>query len=62
MGGVLMKGNHVPLSIGSDAAVMVDFPRQSFDSLKPIYVRRKYYAAVPKYLQSLLKRGRSADD
>ena len=38
MGGVLMKGNHAPLLIGLDVAVMVDLPRRLFDGLKPIYV------------------------
>ena len=45
MGGGLMMGDHAPLSIGSDAAVMVDSPRQPFDGLKPIYVCKTYYAA-----------------
>ena len=64
MGGVLMMGDHAPLSIGSDAAVMVDSPRQPFDGLKPIYVCRTYYGArsLRTYLQSLLKRGRSTDN
>ena len=35
-----------------------------FDSLKPVYVCRTYYVAhtLGTYLQSLLKRGRSADN
>ena len=64
MGGVLMMGDHAPLSIGSDAAVMADSPRRPFDGLKPIYVCRTFYAAraLRIYLQSLPKRGRLADN
>ena len=64
MGGVLVMGDHTPFGIGSDAAVMVDSPRHPFDGLKPIYICRTYYAArtLRTYLQSLLKRGQSANN
>ena len=57
VGGVLMMGDHAPFRIGSNAAAMVNSPRQPFDSLKPIYVCRTYYAssALRTYLQSLLE-------
>ena len=53
LGVVLMKENHEPLLIGSDAAVMVDSPRRLFGGLKPTYVCRMYYAAhaIRTYLQ-----------
>ena len=42
MDGILVMGDHTSFWIGSDAAVMVDSPRQPFDSLKHVYVCRTY--------------------
>ena len=57
-------GGSCAVSDGAEAATVVQSYSTAFDGLKPIYVCRTYYAAhaLGTYLQSLLKRGRSADN
>ena len=57
-------GGPCAISDEADVAVMVQRYRAAFDGLKPIYACRMYYAAhaLRTCLQSLLKRGRSANN